>query len=69
MIKSTDFISRPGIRLWNPQTRKYLHASGSGEVQSEVYAWRGFYRQADVLMQRAQIRGDEWPYEPIEVTK
>jgi hypothetical protein len=28
-------------RAFNPETKKYLHLSGTGETEGTVYAWRG----------------------------
>ena len=62
VMRSTDFYKSDGIRLINPSTGRYLHLSGKGEVSGTTYAWRGFVKQARVLRDRAQTRGEEWPY-------
>lgn len=49
-------------RLFNTETRKYLHTSGSGEVQTTDFAWFGYAYQADTLEQRAKILKEPWPY-------
>lgn len=49
-------------RLWNPETRCYLHMSGAGETRDVNFSWIGFAYQADALRQRAAIRGEGWPY-------
>lgn len=53
---------RHAHRLWNPETRKYLHLSGQGETPGTVYSWSGFPHQARTLERRAADRGDDWPY-------
>jgi hypothetical protein len=53
-------------RLINPITNKYLHMSGSGETKNETYAWLGYAYQAEVLLNRARVRNDDFPYEFVE---
>ena len=47
------------FRLYNLETKRYLHLSGSGEVPSTHYAWVGFEHQAEALRSRA---GEDFPY-------
>lgn len=49
-------------RLWNPQTRRYLHLSATCETDDINLSWLGYQHQADTLRERARIRGDDWPY-------
>lgn len=49
-------------RLWNPETRCYLHLSGAGETPDVNLSWIGFAYQAETLRQRAATRGEDWPY-------
>lgn len=58
------------VRLYNPNTRKYLHQSGKGETK-KFWAWRGLRKQAQILKERAKIQGEDWPYkyEPVENPK
>lgn len=49
-------------RLWNPETKQYLHLSGAGETPDVALSWLGYAHQADTLRTRARTRGDEWPY-------
>lgn len=66
-MRSTDFIKSAGIRLWNPETRMYLHMSGTGETRDVNYSWRGFVRQAEALRERAAVVGNQWPYHMEDV--
>ena len=50
------------VRLWNRETKSYLHLSGKGETTDVNHSWLGFSYQADALRQRAAIRGEGWPY-------
>ena len=61
-MRTTDFYSAPGVRLWNPTTQMFLHMSGQGETKYEAYSWRGFVHQADALMAQAESEGREWVY-------
>lgn len=49
-------------RLWNPETKCYLHLSGAGETSNPDYSWLGFGCQADALRHSARQRGEPWPY-------
>lgn len=49
-------------RLWNPETKCYLHLSGAGETSAPDCSWLGYAYQADNLRQRASARGEPWPY-------
>lgn len=49
-------------RLWNPETRQYLHLSATGETPDVNMSWLGYAHQADTLRNRALARGDDWPY-------
>jgi len=51
------------IRLWNPETRRYLHLSADMETDGTSYAWFGYRHQANALRDRAAVRGDDWPYQ------
>jgi len=64
--KPRNFDFNPGVRLQNPETQKLLHLSGEGETIDPAYSWRGYRTQAETLKQRAETRGEGWPY--IEVT-
>ena len=52
----------PMQRLWNAQTRRYLHLSGSGETKDEAYSWLGYKYQANNLRIQTLKRGELWPY-------
>ena len=52
----------PMQRLWNAQTGRYLHLSGSGETRDETYSWLGYKYQANNLRIETVKRGDPWPY-------
>ena len=49
-------------RLWNPQTRRYLHLSGEGETPNVDLSWLGYAHQARALREQFCNRGDHWPY-------
>lgn len=49
-------------RLWNPETRRYLHLSGRGETDDVTWSWLGFHYQSEALRDRALLLGDDWPY-------
>lgn len=49
-------------RLWNPETRCYLHLSGIGETRDVNFSWIGFAYHSDTLRQRTEARGEAWPY-------
>lgn len=49
-------------RLWNPETRQYLHLSATGETPDVALSWLGYAHQADTLRDRALDRGEPWPY-------
>lgn len=53
---------RHAHRLWNPETRQYLHLSGEGETPDTFYSWSGYPHQARTLERRATERGETWPY-------
>ena len=50
------------VRLWNRETKSYLHLSGQGETTDVNQSWLGFSYHADALRQRAEIRCEGWPY-------
>jgi hypothetical protein len=50
------------VRLWNRETKSYLHLSGQGETTDVNQSWLGFFYQADALCQRAEIRCEGWSY-------
>lgn len=50
------------FRLWDPESRTYLHLSGKGTTASVDHSWLGFSYQAENLRQRAAIRGEDWPF-------
>lgn len=49
-------------RLWNPETRCYLHLSAAGETPDVNLSWIGFAYQAETLRQRVAARSEAWPY-------
>lgn len=49
-------------RLYNHETRQYLHLSGKGETKGTFYAWSGTRDQALTLRERAKVRGEPFPY-------
>lgn len=54
---------RPYLRrLYNAETRSYLHLSGAGETKTVAYAWSGTRAQAQNLSDRAKVRGEAFPY-------
>lgn len=50
------------VRLWNRDTKSYLHLSGLGETTDVNHSWLGFSHQAEALRQRAITRAEDWPY-------
>lgn len=42
------------FQAWNPETRKYLHLSGSGETNRVTYAWSGTQAQFECLKARSK---------------
>lgn len=50
------------VRLWNRDTKSYLHLSGQGETTDVNHSWLGFAHQTDALRQRASARAEGWPY-------
>ena len=56
-------------RLRDPETRGYLHFSGwpIKLVSGTAYAWTGTRLQADRLRERAEARGEPWPFEITEM--
>jgi hypothetical protein len=66
-MRPTDFYKNSGIRLFNTETQMFLHLSGVGETRDEVYAWRGFGHQAQAMQERAEAKGDPWPYKKRKV--
>lgn len=55
------------VRLFNPETRQYLHLSGTGETKGTDYSWCGWRHQAARLKAAAKRDGAPWPY-VIETT-
>jgi hypothetical protein len=49
-------------RLWNQQTRRYLHLSGTGETPDVALSWLGYAHQADMLRARTLADSKPWPY-------
>ena len=49
-------------RLWNPQTRRYLHLSATCETDDINLSWLGYAHQADTLRARALADSKPWPY-------
>lgn len=49
-------------RLFNPETRQYLHLSGKGETPDVGLSWLGYQHQADTLRARALADSKPWPY-------
>lgn len=49
-------------RLWNPQTRRYLHLSGASETPDVALSWLGYAHQADTLRSRTLADSKLWPY-------
>lgn len=54
-------------RLYDPEAKVYLHMSGQGTTQTEEWAWMGLPSQAAVLKERAETRGEAWPFQVIPV--
>ncbi|SMP32012.1 hypothetical protein [Shimia sagamensis] len=54
------------IRLYNTETRAYLHLSGEGETKGTDYAWCGWRYQADALRTNARADGKPWPYVAVK---
>lgn len=49
-------------RLWNPQTRRYLHMAADRETDDINLSWLGYAHQADTLRARALADSKPWPY-------
>lgn len=49
-------------RLWNPQTRRYLHMAADRETDDINLSWLGYQHQADTLRARALADSKPWPY-------
>lgn len=49
-------------RLWNPETKRYLHLSGDRETDDINLSWLGYQHQADNLRARALADSKPWPY-------
>lgn len=58
---------RKQLRIYNPETRAYLHLSGAGETKGTDYAWCGTQHQAETLAAHARETGKDWPY--VTLTK
>ena len=69
MKQDKHFSQQPYLRAYNRKTGLYLHLSGAGEVQGEAYAWIGFRYQYENLLRKANIRGEDWPYHPVDIDK
>ena len=53
------------VRLRDCTTGEFLHLSGQGRTRDIKNSWLGFAHQAETLRQRAQARGEPWPFTPI----
>lgn len=53
------------LRLVNVETGEFLHMSGSGTTRTQDWAWLGFRGQAETLKDRAEMRGEPFPFTPI----
>lgn len=53
------------VRLIDFEAGEYLHMSGVGTTKKLDWAWLGFAKQAEVLKQRAEERGESWPFRTI----
>jgi hypothetical protein len=61
---------RPHLRrLRNPDTGAWLHLSGQGETRDIALAWCGTRDQARTLRERAQARGDDFPFQIAPLTR
>ena len=52
------------VRLIDFEAGEYLHMSGVGTTKKLDWAWLGFAKQAEVLKQRAEERGEVGHLEP-----
>lgn len=53
------------VRLFDPESRYYLHMSGQGLAKGSTWAWRGHRYQAHALRCRALTAGEDWPFVTI----
>lgn len=56
-------LHRARWQLFDPETRTYLHLSGTGTTSDATYAWSGTVTQARTLHERAMIRREPWPWQ------
>ncbi|WP_170335026.1 hypothetical protein [Ruegeria arenilitoris] len=57
-----QMLARDMVRLRNPETGEYLHASGTGTVFGIDWSWLGFRRQAEALRQATLSRNEPWVF-------
>ncbi len=60
-----NLLAKDKIRLRDPATGRLLHMSGKGTVPDINNSWLGYRYQAENLAQRAEIRGEDWPFKPV----
>lgn len=58
-------LAKDKVRLRDPQTGELLHLSGQGTTTNVTWSWLGYRHQAETLRQRAAIRGEDWPFQPV----
>lgn len=59
-------LAKDKVRLRDPQTGELLHLCGQGTTTNIAWSWLGHRHQAETLRQRAAIRGDDWPFQPVQ---
>lgn len=59
-------LSRSMVRLRDPETKAFLHMSGSSTTPNTNWSWLGYQYQAETLKKRAKIRGENWPFQLVD---
>lgn len=58
-------LSKSKVRLRDPKTGAFLHLSGTRTTTNQHWSWLGHMHQADTLKQRANARGEYWPFQQV----
>lgn len=61
-----DFRDDGMVRLRDPNSRQYLHLSGTGLTRGKDYSWIGTRAQASALKKLAKASGNDWPFRKVQ---
>jgi len=64
--RDTTYDKQKSFRMQDPSNGMYLHLTGKGATKGTDYAWLGFKYQAKTLIERARLRGEDFPFKIVD---